>query len=54
MEGVVMDMNPEEFSNLPPEEQTEIFKNLIMDLSMEERKILKIIIDNERQNHSQE
>lgn len=50
---MAMNINPEEFFALPPEEQTKLFKNLIMELSAEEQKILKIMIENERQSRSE-
>lgn len=45
-------ISPEDFSKLPPEEQTELFKNLISELPNEELMILKTMIDNERQSRS--
>ncbi len=42
-----MCISPEEFATLPPEEQDRLIKKCIEDLSTEERKILKIMIDNE-------
>lgn len=37
----------DQFSALPPEEQTNLMKQYINDLSAEEQKLLKIMIDNE-------
>ncbi len=40
-------ISPEKFTTLPSEEQISLMKKYIEDLSTKERKILKIMIDNE-------
>lgn len=41
-------IDPDRFSTLPPEEQDRIMKEIIMNMTKEERQILKILIDNEK------
>lgn len=41
-----MYISPEHFDNLPPEKQVNLMKEYIKDLSLEERKILKYMLDN--------
>lgn len=47
-----MKISPDQFSTLPPDEQLRIMKELIKDFSVEELKILKEMIDNERKSRS--
>ena len=41
-----VDISPDEFALLPPNEQMQIMKNLIEDLPKEELMIIKDMIDN--------
>lgn len=47
-----MRISSNQFSTLPPDEQLHIMKELIKDFSVEELKILKEMIDNERKSRS--
>lgn len=42
-----MYISPEDFSALPPEEQDRLMREYIMELSLEERRILKNMIESE-------
>ena len=42
-----MYISPEQFSNLPPEDQNALIREYVKNLSFEEQKILKIMIENE-------